>query len=392
MSATEKLDNPPIALRILMISPQFRPIIGGYERACERLSAALTARGHSLAVVAERRNRNWPAKEVQDGFQVRRLWCIYRRRLHMPTALLAFVWFLITEGRKFDVWHVHQYGIHALIVLIFSKVFRRPVVLKLTNSGNQGLGKVASELPMPALSKYILRKADAVVALTRETRAEALSFGLPPERVHVIGNGVDIERYKSVSGPDRQRLRMKLGLKAKGVILFVGRLENAKNPGGLIKAWEGASVYLDDGWKLVFVGDGPLRADLESMVRSKNLQKSVLFAGQQSNIEEWMASADIYVLPSNNEGLSNSLLEAMACGLPVVATKVSGCSELVEETVAGIVTGIGNMVQLSAGIIKLAMDSETCIRFGRNSRSTIEKKFSLKTVAAQYESLYFVLV
>src|ERR1041384_7013195 len=96
--------------RILMISPQFRPIVGGYERAAERVSAALAEAGLSVVVITERRDHTWPATECIDGYDVRRLFCLYRRHLHVITSLFSFARFLLFHGRDFDIWHVHNYG------------------------------------------------------------------------------------------------------------------------------------------------------------------------------------------------------------------------------------------------------------------------------------------
>ena len=127
------------SLRVLMISPQFRPLVGGYERAAERLSAALAEVGLRVVVIAERRDRAWPAMECIDGYEVRRLSCSYRRHRHAVTSLLSFAGFLLRHGREFDVWHVHQYGFHAALAVALGKVLRRPVVLKLTSSGAMGI-------------------------------------------------------------------------------------------------------------------------------------------------------------------------------------------------------------------------------------------------------------
>src|SRR4029434_9571185 len=113
-------DDKPI--RVLMICPQFRPIVGGYERSAEHLSAALAEAGMRVAVIAERRDPAWPALESIDGYEVRRLSCSYRRHRHAVTSLLSFASFLLRHGREFDVWHVHQYGVHAALAVALGKV------------------------------------------------------------------------------------------------------------------------------------------------------------------------------------------------------------------------------------------------------------------------------
>src|SRR5262245_39695437 len=124
---------------VLMISPQFHPLVGGYERAAERLSAALADAGMRVVVITERRDPAWPAVEHTDGYEVRRLSCSYRRHRHVITSLISFAGFLLRQGREFDVWHLHQYGFHAALAVVLGKLLRRPVLLKLPSSNAMGI-------------------------------------------------------------------------------------------------------------------------------------------------------------------------------------------------------------------------------------------------------------
>ena len=321
-----------------MISPQFRPIVGGYERAAERLSSALATRGHDVTVIAERRNNAWPANEEYDGVRVRRLWCVYKRRLHRLTGLASLALFLFTRGPRFDVWHVHQYGLHAALAIFLGKLLHRPVVSKITNSRGQGLSRVVTTGRFVCLSAALHKRVTAVVALTRETASEAEAFGIPQERIHTLGNGVDTATFCPRDERERIELRQSLGIGAHPVVISVGRLSSVKNPDGLLRAWKMALQSLPPDWMLVLVGDGPMREQLKSIVRENELADRVLLVGLRHNVEQWLGASDVYVISSHHEGLSNSLLEALASGLPTVATRVSGVTELVEEPGAGLIT------------------------------------------------------
>ena len=157
-------------LSVLMISPQFRPILGGYERAAERVSTALARAGTRVVVVAERRDRAWPAVEPIDGYEVRRLSCLYRPHLHIVTSLLALAGFLLFHGRKFDVWHVHQYGFHAALAVALGKVLRRPVVLKLTNTAAHSFFDAPGAVGR--ILRFFHRRVSACLAVSEETREE----------------------------------------------------------------------------------------------------------------------------------------------------------------------------------------------------------------------------
>ncbi|MGE0315541.1 MAG: glycosyltransferase family 4 protein [Lautropia sp.] len=375
-----------------MISPQFKPLVGGYERACERLSVALAGRGHDVMIWAERRDKAWPRHERVNGVRVRRGWCIYRPGWHMVTSMLGLAGFLLWRGRGFEVWHVHQYGTHAALALALGGLLRRKVVLKLTGSSEMGLAKVLAAARFPRLLAALHRRTDAVVALTRETAAEAEAFGIPGARVHILGNGIDARAFKPVSDADRQRSRQALGLAETSMVLFVGRLAREKNISGLLQAWALARPALAGQWVLVLVGDGPQRSMLEAEASALALGASVRFVGQQANVVEWLAAASVYVQSSDHEGLSNTMLEAMATGLPVVVTRVSGTSELVHATGSGRVVEVGDMDALAAALRELAGSAPQRFEMGVRGRHVIEERYAVDRVAAAHADLYEQLV
>src|SRR6185437_11800999 len=145
-----------------------------------------------------------------------------------------FAAFLVAKGRDFDVWHVHQYGCHAALAVALGSIVRRPVVLKLTNSGPMGLARSLGTGGVAKIKAFLHRRVNACLAVTDETRVEAIAFGIPEKRIHLIPNGVDGSQFRPASPQERMVARRALGLDCAVLALFVGRLSSEKNVSGLL--------------------------------------------------------------------------------------------------------------------------------------------------------------
>lgn len=376
-----------------MISPQFRPMVGGYERAAERLALGLSRAGLHVTVLAERRHHSWPRVERLGEVKIRRFYCVYRRHLHALTAVSGLITFLVSRGRRFAVWHVQQYGLAAAAVVLVSKLLRRPVVLKLTSSAAEGIATAGGGGLMRRPIEFLVRRVSACVAVSDETANEAARFGIPLSRITCIPNGIETSEFDVASSTERTDAKRHLGLQPSSIVtLFVGRLSAEKNPLCLVQAWQLIPEAARSSALLVIVGDGPQRSMLEDTISAHRLGKSILLMGYQHDIRRWYHAADIYVSTSEYEGLSNTMLEAMACGLPVVATAVSGTSALTRKGPAGIVVPIGDCAAVSAALYNLLRDPASRERLGANARRIIEDEFSVEQVARRTLCLYHGLV
>lgn len=374
-----------------MLCPQFRPMVGGYERAAERLSGELVRQGCSVTVITDRRERRWPAREQVDGFTIRRLRCIYRPGLHALTSLCAHALFLLCHGRSFDVWHVHHYGVHTTLAVVLGQWLRRPVVLKLASSSEQGLANAIASGRWPTLQARAHRQVAACIAPSVETEVEARCFGISAEKIHQIGNGVDVEQFAPANSEQQYALRESLRLPQRLTAIFVGRLAAEKNPLGGLDAWAAACVKFQTPWTLVLVGDGPLRNAVEEKIKALDLADCVIVAGQSDRVQDWLRAADIYVLGSHNEGLSNTTLEAMACGLPSVVTAVSGMAALIGDTGAGRVVPVRDTAALADALVALHADAPLRAAMGIRARDTVLRNYAIGSIAERHRLLYQTL-
>lgn len=385
-------ETMPKRLCVLMIAPQFRPLVGGYERAAERLSEEMTRMGHEVTVITDCRDKRWPRMESTNGFTLRRLWCVYRPGLHIFTALLSLAAFLLLHGRHYDVFHIHQYGHHAALTAVIGRLLRRPIVLKITNTGVQGIElALAGEQKVSRLLSSLHRRVEACIATTVEAQEEAARFGISRERIRNIPNGIDVDFFKPCDLHGKAEIKRRLGLGRSLTVLYSGRLSPAKNPEGLIEAWH--TIYHEmPNAELVLIGDGPLRNVLEDRVAALGLNASVRFAGLQSEVLSWYQAADIFVLPSHREGLSNSLLEAMSCGLPVVSTRVSGSTGIFSESDVGELVEVGDSPGLASALRCLLADPIRRATCGLHAREYASTTFSIQAVAEKTLALYARLV
>jgi glycosyltransferase involved in cell wall biosynthesis len=213
----------------------------------------------------------------------------------------------------------------------------------------------------------------------------AAATGFPLQRIHVIRNGVDLSRFGSI---DRTAARRTLGIADEALVIgTAGRLVGVKDHATLLEAFAELARR-----RLPFVGlitgDGPLRANLEARAASLGILDHVRFLGHRPDIERIFAALDIFVLSSISEGLSNTVLEAMASGLPVVATRVGGADELVCEGATGFLVEPGSGRALANALEPLVREHSRRIALGREGQRVAREQFSVARMLHDYAAMY----
>jgi sugar transferase (PEP-CTERM/EpsH1 system associated) len=214
------------------------------------------------------------------------------------------------------------------------------------------------------------------------------SIGVKPAHVVRIVNGVDVTRFR----PSERKLPAgwPFDPAAHWVIGTVGRLQPVKNQVLLAEAFVRLLEQLPlarQRVRLAIVGAGPLRADIETVLERAQARDLAWLPGERSDVVDLLQALDVFVLPSLAEGISNTVLEAMASGLPVVATNVGGNSELVEPDRTGLLVPV-DADALAAALLRYARDPETARSAGREGRRRAEQFYSLDAMVAQYLALY----
>jgi sugar transferase (PEP-CTERM/EpsH1 system associated) len=233
---------------------------------------------------------------------------------------------------------------------------------------------------------------DSVFAVTRELRDyHAQQALVRPERIGIIYNGVDTQRF-SPNSESRSRVRKELGISDDCFVAgSVGRMVPIKNYPGFLRAAE-RLLHCGINLHVLLVGKGPELESIERQVQnSPLLARSVTLTGASDRVPEILNAMDVFVLPSLGEGMSNTLLEAMACGLPVAASRAGGNPEVVEDQKSGWLFAPGDSDDLADKLEHLAVSMETRRQLGQNARERVVKLFSLDGMIQRYRSLYLGL-
>lgn len=390
---------------IQMISNRYLPVIGGAEMQIAQLCAELARRGHRVRMLTRRLTPDLAECETLAGIPIERLSPVGLSSRATLLIVPQIFGHLLRQRRQIDVIHVNTLGALGLISIAAAKLSGRPIVLKVPGRGGlireDAVGIQPSAYSRwvrrfvipPAAWRWLLLRADAIIAISQEIYDEAAQIGV--QRVMVrIPNGVDTGRFHPAADADeRRRWRERLGLPLTGRLIFSsGRLVWGKRFDVLLAALPGVVARHPD-VQVVIAGSGRLQADdvseeLRAQVERLGLTERVRFIGNVSQVEEYYRAADVFAFPSEREGLPNVVLEAMASGVPVIACRIGGVVDLLEDGVTGWLVAPGEVAPFEGALLAALDDPDEAGRRSAAASARIQAHFSLEAVAAQYEALY----
>ncbi len=234
-------------------------------------------------------------------------------------------------------------------------------------------------LYLTTFGNKMLRNASKVICLTQNAAKLVQSYGCPPEKICVIPNGVDINKFRP--NPIRER---------KGLIMWIGRFVNEK---GLTVLIDAIRIMLNKGisnFSLVLIGDGPLRTSIQAQINSLHLEDYVSLAPKINHnlVNNYLTQASFFVLPSLKEGMPYVLLEAMACGKAVIASNIPGINDIITHNDTGLLVSPKNARALSDAIILILKDKKLREELGNNARQLMVEKYACDIITEQMEQVY----
>ena len=372
-----------------MIIGLYHPVVGGAEKVCLALSKSLSERGIPVAVLTQRLN-GVPDYDVIDGIPVHRKmkWWHPFGMAYMLSVLI----FLVRYRRRYDI--IHCFGLFLFLppALLMKYVFKKKVVLRLLCSGPYGDFAGIEKLK---LARWILgsaQRADRIIYMSRDMKDELLEHRFSEEKLINIANGVDSRHFKPPADPHAM---------TGNTICFVGRLETQKGLGYLLRA---CAKIIQDGCnaKLLVVGAGRQKELLEDLSKHLGIDEHVIFTGFAEDALPYYQQARLFVLPSLSEGMSSALLEAMSCGLAVIATGIGASDELIGASLGekglsrgqyrvatrGIVVNPHDEKGLSEALGMLIRDAKLSKLLGGSARDFVMKSYSHESMVSAYQDLY----
>jgi glycosyltransferase involved in cell wall biosynthesis len=393
--------------RVLLITTHYHPVLGGVETHARHLARALRRRGRRVVVLTTLVDGQPRARiERLDGVAVVRTRPASGRRrftkwLFVPVAAAT----AIRLRRHFDVIFVPDLRGVGLAALLAGWWLPRPVVLQ---GGTPGAfsashwNESARTLPIrppgfvvetaKRVLRRLQRRADLAVCITRQHAQEARDAGIAADRIRYIPHGVDMTVFAPPTPDERRAIRRTLGWPdANPIVVFLGRLSREKGVLDLLEAWRHVAI---PGARLALVGPDGTGHSLDAgpaaraLVAAHGLADSVLFVGPTDAPEAVLRAGDLLVQPSHYEAFPLTVIEAMACGLPVVASFVGGLRDYLVQDENALVCDPQDAPGLAAALTRVLSDPALRGRLGRAGLETVRARFDEARNLAAYEAAF----
>jgi L-malate glycosyltransferase len=366
-------------MKILFVIDGLFPCNGGAEKQAMTLAKHFKTEGHDIQILCPQLDETMPLCETLSGIKVTR---IPYPKIKVFGSLLLYIKYmyqLYAMRKEYSVIHVHMVKNIAAFTGLMKVFLKFKYVAKVSGAWEFSSGVLDPEKfnkGIMLVRNYFIKKADHIQCVSSKTKQILLDCNYPEKIALLLPNGVDLTSHK-LKVPHNDN-------KSDITIVYAGRLEYVKGVDILINAVNKLEFKVS----LVIVGSGKEEKAFKKLCHDLDLESQVQFLGYITNLPEILLSADLYVQPSREEGLPNSVLEAMATGLPIVATNVSGNQDLVADGINGYLTSPEDIEDMSYKISKILSSSELLKTMGMNSRKIIEENYSIQSTYQQLLKVY----
>jgi glycosyltransferase involved in cell wall biosynthesis len=381
---------------VLMVTGAYYPEIssGGVQA---RSMARLLSPHIGVSVLTTAVDASLPARDVVDDIPVSRVFIDVTSTASRGCAAQRMSRELFRLLPDCDVVHLHGCSSKNVLVTAIAKLFGKRIVLSLHTAGHDEPAAVRRQ---GTLAWWAFRAADRCMSVSPALVEAYVAGGMPASRVRHVPNGIDIDRFRPASAAERAALRRALDLPSnRPVVLFVGFFSHDKQPRVLFDAWRSVTRSSPVRPLLVFVGattssyfevDESLAAGMRADAEADGLAEDVRFVGVTQRVEDFYRVADVFVLPSRREGLPVALLEAMACGVPCIASRLPGSTDvIIDDGSNGVLVPPSDPSALAQALTTVLDGPEAlAATFGTAARRTVLERFASQDVAARWLAAY----
>jgi len=360
------------------------PTFGGSGVVATELGMALAKAGHEIHFISHSRPVRLGAFQ-ENVFLHEVLPYQYDLFKYSPyESALAGKMVDVVLNSDLDVLHVHYAIPHASSAVFAKQILKArgvniPIVTTLHGTDITLVGMDKSFAPVVS---YSIEESDGVTVVSQYLKDETISNFNIKNHIQVIYNFIDFDRFRKI---DKEHFRKAVAPNGEKIIAHTSNFRKVKRVKDVIKSF--AQIYPTVKSKLLLIGDGPERPNLEDYCREIGLCAEIRFLGKQDAVEELLAIADLFLLPSANESFGLAALEALACEVPVVSSNIGGLPEVVDHDQNGYLCNVGDTEDMAQKAISILADEEKHAKFRTNALAKA-KEFHIDKILPQYEELY----
>ena len=361
--------------------------VGGSGVVATELALALAGRGHQVRLISSERPFRW--RDGIPNLHFERVQTPAYPLFREPQYLLALASTIVrvASDHQLDVIHAHYAVPHATAAFLGEQILRGQAcedqLRTVTTLHGTDITLVGADPSYRAVVAFSIEQSHAVTAVSESLRRDTITTLGIKRDIEVIPNFLECGHYR------RQRntsLRNQLCPREGAVIMHMSNFRPVKHAGAVFDVFERIRRQIPA--RLIFIGDGPDRAAIEARVKTSAVAADVTFEGEQQDPVPLLSCADLFILPSTQESFGMAALEAMACQVPVIASRVGGLPELIDDGQTGFLCGPDDIDGMAAVAVQVLKDRELARQIGTAAAQSVSERFCADKIVPKYEALY----
>jgi N-acetyl-alpha-D-glucosaminyl L-malate synthase BshA len=363
--------------------------VGGSGVVATELAYALAARGHDVHLISSERPFRW--RDDVPGLSFEPVEVLPYPLFREPQYLLALSTTIarVAEERRLDIVHAHYAVPHATAAYLAAQVLAAthgaPRPRTVTTLHGTDITLVGSDPSYRRVVAFSIERSDSVTAVSRSLRDDTISALGIRRPVQVIPNFLDCGVYRRVSSPELREQWCPPD-RYDALVLHVSNFRPVKRVDAALEIFHRIRKRVRA--RFILIGDGPVRPDVERLMAAHHLDGDVVFAGEQQDLVAWLSIGDLFLLPSSQESFGLAALEAMACGVPVVASRVGGLPEIIEDGVTGFLCPADDLDGMAERGIQLLSDGAVHQRITLAAVDVVDTRYCTSQIVPLYEDEY----